>query len=63
MSANTKHLSKASKTGATMLLLVGSVLAYVFVIKIFARIWDSSAYLQHEFVALTAGLLLWGGGR
>lgn len=46
-----------------MLLLIGSILAYAFAIKIFARIWDSQAYLQHEFIAIVAGLLLWGGVR
>ncbi len=63
METDTKQPTRATKIGATVLLLAGSVLAYAFIHKIFARIWDSQAYLQHEFVALVAGLLLWGGVR
>ena len=55
--------SKITKTYATVCLLIGSFLSYVFFLNIFARIWDTQAYLQHEFVAIFAGVFLWGGVR
>lgn len=55
--------SRQAKIGATLLLLVGGILAYVFVLKIFARIWDSQAYLQHEYVGIASGFFLWCGSR
>jgi hypothetical protein len=55
--------SKITKTCATGCLLIGSLLAYVFVLKIFARIWDKDAYLQHQFVAIFSGVFIWGGVR
>jgi hypothetical protein len=58
-----KNQKRMTKVGATILLVAGSILTYVFVLKIFARIWDQHAYLQHEFVAVVAGLLLWFGVR
>lgn len=63
MSNDIKNPTRGTKMGATMLLVTGSILTYVFVLKIFARIWDPNAYLQHEFVAFVAGLLLWFGVR
>ena len=51
------------KTSATLLLLAGSALSYVFIIKIIARIWDPQAFLQHGLVGVTAGLLIWAGTR
>ena len=54
---------KITKTCATVCLLIGSFLAYIFFLKIFARIWDTQAYLQHGSVAMFAGVFLWGGVR
>ena len=63
MSTETKLPTRATKIGATLLLLFGSILAYVFVVNIIARFWDPQAYLQHEFIAVVAGVFLWGGVR
>jgi len=50
-----------ARIGAIVLLLLGSLLTYAFVIKIFARIWDPQAYLQREYVFVAAFFFLWGG--
>ena len=52
-----------TKIFATVLLLCGSILAYIFVVKIFVSIWNRHTYLLPGFVAVLAGFLIYGGSR
>ena len=52
-----------TKISATFFLLIGSILAYVFVVKIFISIWNQHTYLMPGFVAVGAGLLIYGGTK
>jgi hypothetical protein len=47
----------------TVFLLVGSILAYIFTVKIFICIWNRHTYLLPGFVALVAGGLIYGGTK
>ena len=47
----------------TVFLLVGSILAYIFAVKIFICIGNRHTYLMPGFVALIAGVLLYGGTK
>lgn len=51
------------RIGATVLLFVGSVLAYVFILPILARFWSSEVRLQHPIFAVFGGACLWFGAR
>ena len=52
-----------TKIIGTLFLLTGSILAYVFVVKIFICIWNRHTYLLPGFVALVAGVLIYGGTK
>ena len=52
-----------TKIIATLVLLAGSILAFIFVVKIFICIWDRQTYLMPGFVALAAAGLIYGGSR
>jgi hypothetical protein len=51
------------RIGATVLLFIGSVLAYVFILPILAHIWRSEVRLQHPIFAVFGGAFLWLGAR
>ena len=52
-----------TKIIGTSFLLIGSILAYVFVLKIFICIWNRHTYLMPGLVAVAAGLLVYGGTK
>jgi hypothetical protein len=51
------------KIGAIVLLFLGSVLAYVFILPILAHIFQREVRLQHGIVAIFAAVLLRFGAR
>jgi len=63
MIVNDTQPSRFTKILATFSLLAGSILAYIFVVKIFISIWNRDTYLMPGFVGLLAGVLIYGGTK
>lgn len=60
---NTSSPGSLTKIGTIIFLLMGSILAYTFIIKIFIHIWNPRTYLFPGFLAMIAGLLIYGGTK